>query len=444
MRRGTLLAQALVLCMLVLTGCSVLPRARAPSPVQPSPAPAQQPARRTQSPIQHVVVIFQENVSFDRYFGTYPGAAGFPGGDPRGVPPQADGRLPYKATAGEAAHDVPHDYQTMIREFDQGKMDRFSSESPYTMGYFDYHEVPGYWLLARNFALADAYFQPVFGPSTPGALQLVAGYNGDIGGDPNPPFDPHARCFLIACARPQTYRNIGDVLDEAGITWTWYQEGWSNGTGYVPHHNPFMYFTNADPKGANKYADQIKDIPDYLADVKSGKLPAVAFLKGGTAGGRTPDGTTVGTDGHPGYSGPNPDDQFVTDLVGALMQSPAWQSTLIVVTFDESGGFYDHVAPPQIDTGSRWRGLGPRVPALFISPFARPGFVDHTQLTHSSVLKFIDWNWQLPALGNPGKLEARLGELTGALDFGQTPRPALALPKTLDERVTLYEQQARK
>ncbi|BCJ85565.1 phospholipase C [Effusibacillus dendaii] len=370
-----------------------------------------QAATETSSPIKHTVVIFQENRSFDNYFGTYPTAPGFhalPGTpkDVKNIPagafnPDENGNpvYPYLFPLDQLqTKDVDHGFDHMMEMVDGGKMDKFylvnnrRGAGKIAMGYYDYHAIPAYWQYAQHFALADNFFQPVYGPSTPGALYLVAAQSGTkdqpIKGDPTPKNEPYGGDNpKSALSYNLTYKNIGDTLSEHNKTWAWYQGGYTaNDNTYSPHHNPFQYFQNYED---GKYKNNLKDTNDFVKDIANGKLPDVSFLKAGYP-----------EDEHPGYSTPEGED-FTVKMINAIMNSPYWKDTAIIVTYDESGGYWDHVAPPQVTPGpDGLQGNGPRIPALVISPYAKENYVSHVPYDTTSILKFIEWNYHLPTLNN--------------------------------------------
>lgn len=202
----------------------------------------------------------------------------------------------------------------------------------------------------------------------------------------------------------QTAPTIGDRLSNQGVSWAWYSGGWNAAVlGHADplfqfHHQAFAYYANyAD--GTTGRADHLKDELDFYNDVASNKLPAVAFIK--------PLGAN---NEHPGYATAFNGQQHVTDLVSALQNSPYWKDTAIIITYDEHGGRWDHVAPPVIDKF----GPGSRVPTIIISPFAKKGFVDHTQYETTAILKFIEERWNLQALTDR---DAKAGDLLSAFDF---------------------------
>jgi acid phosphatase len=234
---------------------------------------------------------------------------------------------------------------------------------------------------------------------------------------------------------PQTQPTIADTLDAKGVSWAWYAGGWdivSSGTpdgrkqiysgkiNFQPHHQPFNYYANFDPaKNGPARAAHLKDFDaSFLADAAAGKLPAVTFYK--------PQGNL---NQHPGYANLSDGDAHIADVIAKLQASPQWKRMLIVVTYDENGGFYDHAAVP---AGDRW-GPGTRIPAIIVSPFAKKGFVDKTQYDTGSILRFITHRWSLAPL--PGVAErdaglakngsAPMGDLSGALEIGAVTRRAV-------------------
>jgi phospholipase C len=221
---------------------------------------------------------------------------------------------------------------------------------------------------------------------------------------------------------PQTQKTIGDTLSAKGVSWAWYGGAWNTalkdgmqpasakrtviatseaGAPYfVTHHQPFNYFARFAP-GTPDRERHLKDYADLVAGIERGELPAVAFYK--------PQGTL---NEHPGYANVLAGDQHVADLLAKIKSSPLWSSTAIIVTYDENGGFWDHVAPPR---GDRW-GPGTRIPAIIVSPYARKGHVDHTSYDTTSIIKFITLRYGLEPLAG---VRANAGDLTAAFDFSQ-------------------------
>jgi len=463
----------------------------------PHPDPAA--ALATTTPIKHLVVIFQENVSFDHYFGTYPSAlnpAGEPAFTAKPNTPSVNGlneqllnhnpntANPQRLDRSEALTcDQGHGYNQEQKAFDAGLMDKFvqftdreSCGAPdigkpgLVMDYYDGNTVTAYWNYAQYFAMSDNSFNTVFGPSTPGALNLISGQthgatpaavpggvaNGTVIGDPNPALDD--------CSSPSpnnivmSGQNIGDLLNAQGVTWGWFQGGFRptavNGgkavcgaataniggaviTDYSPHHQPFQYYAStANPHhlpptspaavGRSDPANHQYDLQDFWAAAEAGNLPAVSFLKAKEA-----------QDGHAGYSDPLDEQQFIVDTINQLEQLPIWGSTAVIIAYDDSDGWYDHVMGPIVSqssdaandalTGaglcgssassySERCGYGPRLPLLVISPWAKVNFVDHGVTDQSSILRFIEDNWQTGRIGDDS-FDAKAGVLDNLFDF---------------------------
>jgi phospholipase C len=460
----------------------------------------------TATPIKHVVVIFQENVSFDHYFATYPRAAN-PDGEPQfharagspAVNGLNDGLLNRNPNSAEPfrldrsqAHtcDMNHDYTPEQQAFDKGLMDKFveflgtacsdanevSLGKGIVMGYYDGNTVTALWNYAQHFAMNDNSYNTIFGPSTPGVLNLISGQTngvdmsaviGDISGDvagnsiigdPDPFYDD--------CGSPEqlgmlsTNRNVGDLLNAKGTTWGWFQGGFTpsavvnskavcntrttrlDGTpvrAYSAHHEPFEYYAqSANPHhlpptsramiGQTDQANHQYDLSDFWKAAFSGNLPAVSFLKAPRA-----------QDGHPGYSTPLDEQVFIVDTLNELQSLPEWKETAVIIAYDDSDGWYDHQMAPIINQsassadaltgpgacgtgtstlgGSQGRcGYGPRLPLLLISPWAKENFVDSTLTDQSSILKFIEDNWGLGRIGN-GSFDEAAGSLQNMFDF---------------------------
>jgi len=445
----------------------------------------------THSPIKHTIILYQENISFDHYFGTYGhGSSGIPAGSTLTHTNGAQTWGPYAPTQlsglmQSRTCDVDHNYSDMIRMVNHGAMDQFlqfgndktvtnpSSSSSSTCPKFETVAAPGsgltalanayytgtagdpnaplqnYWRLASRYTLADNFFQGVYGPSTPGAEWLVAATN-NTSGDPNPFGDV---CDdYPASISPQDIPNLGAEASAAGTSWAWFQGGFgtctpTNVNGYSPHHDPFQYFTSTadlnhtwafDPRmdfpQANRHQRDLSVLYAALAGTQvngqSVSLPAISWVK-----------ALQMEDGHPGYSGPALEDAFVGDLVARLQASDFWKDTALIIAFDETGGWWDHVAPPdQGGVFANWvngqpnlsgcqypgipgaacgeAGFGPRMPVLVVSRFARQGFIDHDLLDTASLDRWIEWNHRLPALGVWGKRDVTAGNLTGAFIFG--------------------------
>ena len=594
------------------------------------------------TPIRHLVIIFNENVSFDHYFGTYPNAANTDGETfyPRpwtppvdGLPPATSFRLPtslrhtsnlltsnpnaslpmrldssatgYPGNAGgQLTCDQDHNYSDEQKAFDGGAMDLFvqslgtgSGTSPFgapcnagtVMDYYDGNTVTGLWNYAQQYAMSDDYFATTFGPSSPGAINLVSGNTGAVdtsheanspsistSTSPNGDITPDGTGGFSLTSDAQPYwddcstrdavamsgTNIGDELNAAGASWGWFEGGFrpttsysqalaaTNATGqptstftpdqfktagfqssvphssnqglcdavhpigvalggsgqwgykddYIPHHEPFQYYASTanphhltlptDPSGQDTLAglreigtdtqSYVNGVPQFdtpnhqydtsdfdqlVSAIGSGQLspsalPAVSFLK-----------APGYEDAHAGYSDPADEQAFVTNEVNALEHTPDWAHTAVIVTYDDSDGFYDHVysgvtnpslspadnltnthtsgatsgqcgPSPQTTApiaGEQGRcGFGPRMPLLVISPFARFDAVDHNLTDMSSIVNLVEYNWHLPAI--PGSADTVLAkvdraeripfDLAGLFEFFGPRNPKLILDPT--------------
>jgi phospholipase C len=390
---------------------------------------AQDDVTAARKSIRHVVVIFQENISFDHYFGTYPRALNTPG-EPifQAAPgtPQIDGYTdellhhnpnflntangagaanPFRLGRNQAATaDQDHSYRPEQMAFGGGRMDLFpksvghpdgprvpgehvgvTATSGLTMGYFDGNTVTAYWNYAQHFAMSDRSFDVIFGPSTPGAINLASGQTNGVINDQNAEgsmvADGNGSFSLISDPQPvgdvcsstsdglahMAGRNVGDLLTERSVSWGFFQGGFDlnvvnvNGTtgcrrsstsewakvlkrDYLPHHEPFQYYkSTANPKhlrpssisaiGTNHDggANHQYDTHDFFDAVKAGNFPAVSYLK-----------APGYEDGHSGYSSPLDEQEFVVGVLNFLQQQPEWKDTVVIIAYDDSDGWYDH------------------------------------------------------------------------------------------------------
>jgi phospholipase C len=346
------------------------------------------------SPISHVVVIMMENHTFDNYFGDFPGVAGTQWGV---TEPQAPNPMP---------HDVNHAGPRAYAAIDGGAMDNFD---PLGDVQYKQSDIPTYWSYAQNYGLGENFFSSIAGNSTPNHISMIAAQSGGefetftpMDGCASPLNDVllqrSAATGAESFSRP--CYNINTVLQEltaAGHSWKFY--------GLAPAWFSPLYIQPLS--NTNKvHATQI------VTDAGSNSLPDVSFV--------VPDGG-VASD-HPA-SPTQPAQNLVASIVNAIMQSPAWSSTAIFVTWDDFGGFYDHVAPQQVDGV----GLGPRVPLLVISPYAKPGYISSAQGEFASFDKFIEETFGLPSLGQRDSL-ASTSDLMDFFNFSQTPDPPLIEP----------------
>jgi phospholipase C len=429
----------------------------------PSPSPALALAR---AKIKHVVIIMQENRSFDQYFGTYPGANGIP--MKKGQPTVCSqdpltGRCiqPYY-DASDINAGGPHSSSSAIQDIDGGKMDGFvavlraaqkactnpkvpgcaKGAAPDVMGWHDARQIPNYWTYAENFVLQDAMFEPNASWSLPAHLFMVSGWSANC----SKPGDPFS-CVNALSGPPGgiTAANAGKIdyawtdltylLHKENVSWAYYLSEGSQPdcednamfciakpltAGTVSIWNPLVAFDTV--KQDNQLAN-IQDVDQFLSTAKAGALPAVSWIvPENNASEHPPSSIKVGQ-------------AYVTGLVNAIMQSPEWDSTAIFLTWDDWGGFFDHVVPPHVDIN----GYGLRVPGLVISAYAKKGFIDHQTLSFDAYLKFIEdvfLGSQRLDPATDGRPDPRptvrenvpqLGDLVNDFDFSRPARSPLLL-----------------
>ncbi len=546
-RRYAAITAATVISAGLAVGATVTGANAAPKAVPASPAGSWtfRPGG-TATPIKHLVVIFDENVSFDHYFGTYPYAANTDGSTFRAKPgtPTVNGLYakitpsgpvgplltsnpnlnnPTRLTHSQALTcDQDHAYTPEQEAVDGGKMDKFvqftetatctgTPTTPYgtpglVMNYYDGNTVTGLWNYAQNYAMSDNNYDTNFGPSTPGALNVISGSDGasyavspstgavepdpgtvsalnsgglgTIYGDLDPAYDDcsdssHTTTSPVGVA---TGKNIGDLLNAKGITWGWFQGGFAptgtNSAGYAvcgathnniggnavadysPHHEPFQYYkSTANPKhlppsseaaiGRPDQANHQYDLSDFYTTLTHGNMPAVSYLKAAEY-----------QDGHPGYSDPLDEQTFLVNTINQIEQSKYWASTAIVITWDDSDGWYDHQVMPVVNGSNTAAdtafcstaamtlgsypnrcGYGQRLPMLVISPWTRQNYVSHNLTNTASIPAFIEDNWlggQRIGGGSFDAISGRLDGPTGLLDFFTAPhfRPVILNPTT--------------
>ncbi|MDG7022440.1 MAG: alkaline phosphatase family protein [Nitrososphaerota archaeon] len=479
----------------------------------------------TATPIKHVVVIFQENVSTDHYFATYPVATNAPN-EPQfnATPgtPTADGlsgplltENPNAQATGSLSDnparldrtqpltcDNNHGYTAEQAAMNGGLMNMFPGKtgcgsSGIVMDYYDGNTVTALWNYAQRFSLSDNSFGTTFGPSTPGALNVVSGLggpalaytgpegtttttdnvpgllvNGQIINDHDPVYDDcsyttdGSTTTLGMVTGPGAPLNIGNLLNTAGLTWGWFQGGFTP-TGYTPtgqaicgssnanvggsvisayspHHEPFQFFqSTANPHhlppsspsmiGYTDQANHQYDLSSFWIAADSGNLPAVSYLK-----------APAYQDGHAGYSDPLDEQTWLVNTIDQLMSLPTWSSTAIIINWDDSDGWYDSVMPPIVNPsndpvndalngnscggttapalGVEDRcGYGPRIPILVISPYAKSNYVDSTLASQTAIVSFIEYNWNLastsPGLLGPSSYDTMAGSILNMFDF---------------------------
>ena len=410
------------------------------------------------SRINHIIVIYLENHSFDNLYGHFPGANGLVQAtqapvqsdtngkpyttlpaikDPRFPSDLPNSPFPIEAyvPSSEKIHDLVHRFYQNKAQINSGRNDRFAAISDaggLVRGYYDGKKLP-LWQYAQQYTLADNFYQAAFGgsfinhfwlvcactpryPDAPADLQVLLDTEGQLLKDGavtpdgfvvntlQPTSAPYKSGTSLAKRLPlQTSPTIGDRLSAKGIGWAWYSGGWDDAASghanndFQYHHQPFAYFGNFT-EGSQGRLQHLKDEADFIVGIDTGKLPAVVFYK--------PLG---GFNEHPGYADVLSGDQHIAGIIQRIEHSPIWKDAVIIVTYDENGGFWDHAAPPVKD---RW-GPGTRVPTLIISPFAKHHFVDHTEYDTTSILKLIETRYGLDALGTR---DARANNLSNALE----------------------------
>jgi len=326
--------------------------------------------------IQHVIIIMQENRSFDSYFGTYPAADGIPNGI--AIPDPATGKLvaPFHDT-NDRNLGATHSNEDALTDIDHGAMDGFlqvyrrvhPTGPPDALGYHDANEIPNYWDYAGNFVLQDHMFSSQLGPSRPSHNYLVSGWSGTCT-DPADASTCTSSLINNLLPNDQTplfgWTDLTYLLSQYGVSWKYY-----TGSGALTIWNPLPHFTTVHDDGQ---LDNIVDANDFFGDAANGTLPSVSWVIPSDAVSEHPP--SLVSDGQ----------AWVTSLVNAAMEGPDWGSTAIFLAWDDWGDFYDHEPPPNVDG----LGFGIRVPALVISPWARQGYIDHQYLSFDSYLKFIE------------------------------------------------------
>ena len=463
---------------------SASPEGRSPTPsdaAEPTPDGSSPVLELARKRIQHVVIVMQENRSFDSYFGTYPGADGIPMRDRDGVPSVC---VPDPASSGcvtpfHDSNDVniggPHHAGAARTDIAGGRMDGFIKAAQKAkhnctnlldpacgpgagydvMGYHDRRDIPNYWAYADSFVLEDHMFEANASWSLPAHLFLVSEWSAkcSVRDDPlscvnelDDPERPPRPGFGAASATPNyAWTDITHLLFKRGVSWGWYvfpgtQPDCEDGEATcapVPQSattpgiwNPLPWFTTVRENGQ---LGNIRSVADFFGEAASGDLPAVTWLiPSHEVSEHPPASVALGQ-------------AYVTAVVNALMEGPDWGSTAVFVAWDDWGGFYDHVPPPTVDEN----GYGLRVPGLVISPWARQGFIDHQVLSFDAYAKLIEDLFLGGARLDPatdGRPDTRpnvrenatqLGDLLASFDFLRPPRPALVLPTDWNPPVEL-------
>ncbi len=380
----------------------------------------------TMTPVKHVVFLIKENRTFDHLFGTFPGANGVTSGMASGRP-----RTLTRGTDGRVPGDLPHCYTCALAAWNQGEMDGFLQGEHAPWAYTQLHkdQLPNYWHWAKRNVLFDNFFASAHGPSFPNHLFSIAATSG--GAHDNPRRTPQLThgSNTFGCDAPplQTvevydsegrmkkvhpcfdFLTEGDLLNRAKIPWAYYAAS-EDQKGYIWSAYSAIRRYRMNPE---RWRRHMFPVDDVVKDIRAGLLPPVTWI--------TP---RFELSDHPEYDfchGEN----WSTKVIDAIMRSPMWPTTAIFLTWDDYGGFYDHVPPPQVDV---W-GFGIRAPMLVISPFARHGHVSHELAEFSSPVRFIEDNWGLPQLAERDRMAT---PLLDAFDFDQRPRPPDLLPLPTD------------
>jgi phospholipase C len=452
--RARVLGLAVATC---LAGACASPSAAPPTPTTTGPVVA------GIHKIQHVVVVMQENRSFDQYFGTFPGADGLPVQNGQFTVCLPD---PATNTCMKPFHDSsdlnyggPHGHTAATADINGGKMDGFIAQalkgrkstctSPNdpncggngksggsdVMGYHDAREIPNYWKYAQNFVLQDHMFEPNASWSLPEHLFMVSEWSAkcSVAGDPMSCINELQSPSQV---RPNyAWTDLTYLLYKQSISWKYYV---AQGTqpdceddqatcaalpqtvGTPEIWNPLPWFTTVKQDGQ---LGNIQTIGNFYVDAKSGHLPAVSWVVPNAKVSEHPSALV------------SAGQTYVTTLVNAIMSSPDWSSTAIFLSWDDWGGFYDHVAPPTVDQN----GYGLRVPGIVISPYARSGFIDHQTLSFDAYVKFIEDDFLGGQRLDPktdGRPDPRpdvrenalaLGDIAQDFDFTQAPRAPMLL-----------------
>jgi phospholipase C len=415
------------------------------------------------SDIEHVVILIQENRSFDHYFGSYRGVRGFSDQsaafqqpDPANTTNSPVGALlPFhldsSTTNATCTHDITHDWVPQHQSWNNGAMDGFvssrlsidSNDAILSMGYYTRADLPYYYALADAFTICDNYFCSVIGPTDPNRLYTMAASLDPDGKNGGPVLQSIVTNRTAFYGR-LTYTTMPEQLQARGISWKVYSSPDETVLGGILSDNVLSYFQNfQDPSSVlhqNAFGPQFPI--DFLADIAAGSLPQVSWLVG-----------SVLTSDHP----PSPStfgENILSLIVSALTANPAlWAKTVLFVTYDENGGFFDHVAPVTAPLGTPGEyvtappapdptvigspaitgpiGLGFRVPTLIVSPFSRGGFVSSDLFDHTSVLRFIETVFGAEVPNLSAWRRAMVGDLTSALNFKKPDQSIPNLPSTL-------------
>jgi len=470
-----------------------------------SPQAIGQGSGPTATPIKHLVVIFQENNSFDHYFGTYPYATN-PAGEPAFYPapdtPVVDNLTPeliainpnstkpFRLDRSEQVIcDNDNGYQAEQLAYNSGLLNKFPQNTSATgascmaaesMAYYDGNTLTALWNYAQHYSMSDRFFDAEFGTTVMGHLNLISGQthtasvksisgkisNGTVVANVGPAFDDCGSTPKVQ----MTSLNIGDLLNQKGVTWGWFYGDFEpvsrTSTGaavcnaeYDGHYDPFNYYAStANPHhlpptsvaaiGKADQANHQYSLVDLWNAMKAGNLPAVTFVK-------APANMT----GHPNTSTALLEQQFLVSTINQLELSPMWKDMAIILTYDDSDGWYDHVMPPIVNQSNDPSfdaltgpgtcgtaasgayldrcGYGTRLPFLVLSPFAKHNNVDSHTTDTTSIIRFIEDNWDLGRIGDQS-FDAFAGSILGHFDFAHPRRDVLLLDPDSGEIISRF------
>jgi len=418
MRRGLTI---LLAGTLIATACSdAAPRAADP---RPTPLASASVTSDTKWPIKHVVLLMEENRSFDNLFGAFPGADGTTFGWDHGE------KRPLSLATDQAALDLPHCYRCALASYDHGKMDGFNQSdaaNEYAYTQMSASDEPNYWYWAKNNVLSDNFFSAEMGPSYANHFYAIAGQS--AGTHDNPERPPELHSLTWGCDSPPEEKvrvvdghggakwvhpcfdvpTVGDTFNKNGLSWSYYAAE-PDQIGYIwSQYSSIRHIFRTD-----QWDQHIHPVDNVVSDIQTQGLADVTYIM-----------PRMEFSNHPDYNfcyGEN----WATKVINAIMASPDWDSTAIFLTWDEWGGFYDHVKPPTVDRF----GVGFRVPLIVLSPYAKEGYIDDHQGEFDSVLKFIELNWDLPSMTQRDKTASSLAY---NFDFSQSPRPPDPRPQRTD------------
>ncbi|HLJ65735.1 MAG TPA: alkaline phosphatase family protein [Chloroflexota bacterium] len=381
------------------------------------------PVTGASSQIQHVIIVVKENRSFDSVFGTFPGANG------SRTFKDPNGRIhPLNHQPISLSRDIDHTYDAAKEAYNNGQMNDFSliagaiqNGVDVADSQFYQTDIPNYWSYAQHFALADAFFSTIVGPSFPNHLFTIAAQDANVVGNPGgkpgswgcdapqgttvPQIDNHGnKSYTFPCF---DFASLGDSLDKAHVDWRYYAppqgaSGYSWSTFDAIKHIRY----------GSDWSSKVVNYTQFASDASNNRLPAVSWLV-----------QPAGVSDHPPHSICDGENWTVSQLNAVMSNAALWQHTAIVLVWDDFGGFYDHVPPPT-GNDNPYIMYGFRVPAVVISPYSRAGYIDHTFYSFPSILKFVESVYGLPALGS---LDASANNLSNMLNLNQRPLPPLSL-----------------